>query len=62
MTARLPLNESGRLAALYCYEILDTEAELAFDEITALAAQIHGTSIAFISLLSARTLFYAMNL
>jgi len=49
MKARIPENESSRLASLYRYEILDTEVERAFDELTSLAAQICGTAIAFIS-------------
>jgi len=48
----LPLleNETARLAALHCYNILDTAAEQAFDDLTALAASICGTPIALVSL------------
>ncbi|MFN0140636.1 MAG: diguanylate cyclase domain-containing protein [Pyrinomonadaceae bacterium] len=51
MTAPLPENEVGRLAALYKLGILDTPAEREFDDITLLASQICGTPIAIISLL-----------
>lgn len=48
--APLPLDEAARLAALKRYEILDTTAEMDFDDLTALAAQICGTPIALVSL------------
>lgn len=51
MQAPLPLNENQRLAALMGYNILDTEAEAAFDDLTKLAAYVCGTPIALISLL-----------
>ncbi len=44
-------DEAARLAALHRYEILDTEPEQAFDDITRLAAYICGTSTALISLI-----------
>ncbi len=47
----LPANEQDRLKALQRYQILDTEPESAFDDLTALAAYICGTPIALISLL-----------
>ena len=50
MIAALPPNEAERLRALHQYDILDTDPELAFDDITLLASQICGTEIAMISL------------
>ena len=51
LPADLPANETTRLAALCQYDILDTPAEGAFDEITALAATLCDTPIALISLI-----------
>src|SRR6476646_3907402 len=50
MQAPIPIIESTRLAALHQYQILDTEAESSFDDITRLAAQICQTPIALVSL------------
>jgi len=50
MVALLPHDEISRLAALYRYQILDTEAEPAFDDLTTLAAHICETPIALVSL------------
>ena len=50
MRPEMPVNELARLEALRRYEILDTEAEQAFDDLTSLAAQICGTPISLISL------------
>ena len=50
MIAPLPDNEAARVDALHRLGILDTEPELAYDELCALAAHICQTSIAFISL------------
>ncbi len=49
----LPLDEQHRLKALDRYQILDTDHESAFDDLTALAAYICGTPIALITLLDA---------
>ena len=50
MKAPLPQNEAERLAALRDLGILDTPPELAYDELSALAAYICQTPIALISL------------
>lgn len=42
-------NEQERLHTLYSYEILDTDSEESFDNLTRLAAQICGTSTSVIS-------------
>ena len=46
----MPGDETGRLAALARYRILDTEPEQAFDDLTLLASQICGTPMALITL------------
>ena len=43
-------DEQERLKALFDYEILDTEAEKVFDDLTRLTSEICGTPIALISL------------
>ncbi|MGQ0554747.1 MAG: PAS domain S-box protein [Nitrospiraceae bacterium] len=50
-SAPLPENEASRLTELQQYTVLDTPPETAFDELTALAAQICGTPIALVSLI-----------
>src|SRR6478672_527927 len=50
MKAPLPENEAERLAALRGLGILDTPPELAYDDLSALAAHICQTPIALISL------------
>lgn len=50
MKAPLPPNEAQRLAALREYKILDTAAERAFDDLTALAAYVCDVPMATISL------------
>lgn len=50
----IPADESERLAELTELNILDTEAEEAFDSLTRLAAFICGTPIALVSLIDAK--------
>lgn len=52
-SARVPANESARLRALHDLEILDTDAERSFDELTELAASICGTPVSLVSLVAA---------
>lgn len=49
MEAPLPNNEADRLMALGTYQILDTEPEKSFDDLTNLAAQICQAPIALVS-------------
>lgn len=51
MNAPLPDNEPARLSALHQYNILDTDPEAAFDDLTELAALICDTPIALVSLI-----------
>ncbi len=53
MNAPLPANETERLAALREYRILDTAAEQAYDDITAVAAHVCGVPMAAISMVDA---------
>ncbi|MFD2167227.1 ATP-binding protein [Thalassotalea euphylliae] len=50
-SAPLTPDEQERLKALYGYDILDTEAEKVFDDLTLLASEICETPIALISLI-----------
>lgn len=51
--APIPQSEQARLAALYRYQVLDTDPEAAFDCIVQLAARLTGTPIALISFVDA---------
>ena len=50
MKAAKPRNEAARLEALRQYNVLDTEAEQSFDDLTFLASHVCGTPIALITL------------
>ncbi len=50
MSYPLPANEAERLRALHSYRILDTPFEQEYDDIAALAAEVCGTPMAFITL------------
>lgn len=51
MRAELPSNERKRLSVLNDYDVLDSPPEVAFDDMTRLAAQICQTPVALISLI-----------
>jgi formate hydrogenlyase transcriptional activator len=53
MNARLPDDETQRLATLHRYDILDTPAERGFDDLARLAAQICGTHTALVTFVDA---------
>lgn len=54
----VPANEASRLAALRSYEILDTVCEVAFDNITELAAKFTDCPISLVSLVDAERLWF----
>lgn len=47
-----PWTEAARIAALYAYDVLDTEAEAEFDDLAALAAKICDAPTALVSLVA----------
>lgn len=51
MEAPLPSNEASRLAALRSYDVLDTPAEQAYDDITRLAALICDVPVSLVTLI-----------
>ena len=51
--APLPIDEAERLADLRAYEVLDTDAEAAFDDLAKLAASIAGTPVSLVTLIDA---------
>ena len=53
ISAAIPATEAERLEALASYGVLDSEPELGFDDLTALASQILGMPIALVSLVDA---------
>ena len=58
----LPTNDRERLIKLYRYEILDTPPENTFDSLAQLAAQIFGTSGAFVTFVDQERVFFKSNL
>ena len=51
--AAYPDNEEARIKKLLSYRVLDTKAESAYDDLTAIAAQICGTPASIVSLVDA---------
>lgn len=47
--AAIPANETARLAALRDLDILDSDAEMSFDDIAAVAAAVCGTSVGLVT-------------
>ena len=58
LPATIPEDESGRLAALHRYDILDTPPDGSFDEITRMAAKLFSTPIAIISLVDTDRIWF----
>jgi len=57
----VPPDEPRRLQALRAYDILDTEPEAALDELTHLAGQICGATVALISLVDEKRQWFKAN-
>ena len=53
MAASIPDNERDRLAAVRRYDVLDSPAETAYDDLAKIAAHICGTPISLVSLIDA---------
>jgi PAS domain S-box-containing protein len=60
--AAFPANELERLTALRIYEVLDTEPEAEFDDLTRLASYICGTPIALVTLVDASRQWFKSRL
>ena len=60
MIHHLPANESQRLAALRSYSIMDTDPEVAYDEISELAAHFCDCPVAVIGLVDETRFVHGM--
>src|SRR6476660_1139956 len=58
-TPSSPPGEDARLAAVHRYEILDTPADGAFDEIAAVAAAVFDVPIATVTIVDADRVWFA---
>ena len=54
----IPANESGRLAAIHRYDVLDTPPDGAFDRVTSLAANLFSTPISIISIVDTDRIWF----
>ena len=52
------LSDPGRLATLAAYAVLDTPAEVDFDDVANLARQVCGTAVAFVTFVDGRRQFF----